>query len=144
MSPNQILLRWLNPITTASTKVGSTAGQAFLDNLANVNKNGFPGRFTQIANRLRLGTLLSDFDLNLLYHAAYTATLCHIAFNGLGGCAGQIRPDRELNRIALEQSFMRARHALELSTGWQALSPSIKEAVHRTFLTAFVEDTHLK
>ena len=85
-----------------------------------------------------------DWDeLKLLYRAAYRGTLCNIAINGLGGCGGRIKPQREANRTALEWRFMAAREELYASAGWQALSPAAKGSVERVFLNVFVADHNL-
>ena len=86
-----------------------TDGQSFLDQLAGSAQNGFAVRFSRISTRLGLGVSLNGREVSLLYEAAFYATLCNIAFNGLGGCGGQVKPSREANRIDLEREFMAAR-----------------------------------
>jgi hypothetical protein len=120
--------------------MGNTEGRRFLERLG---PEGFPVRFSRISNRLGLGAALCEEELKMLYHAAYTATLCHIAFNGFGGCAGEIKPERELNRIALEQGLMHAQNRLKVSGGWRGLPASMKETVERIFLRVFGEDENL-
>jgi len=86
-----------------------TDGQSFLDQLAGSSPDGFAVRFSRISTRLGLGVSLNGREVSLLYEAAFYATLCNIAFNGLGGCGGQVKPSREANRIDLEREFMAAR-----------------------------------
>jgi hypothetical protein len=85
-----------------------TSGQRFLDQLGGPFPNGFERRFSRISTSLGLGAALDGNDLNSLWEATFCATLCNIAFNGLGGCCGEIKPEREANRITLEGDFMAA------------------------------------
>lgn len=86
---------------------------------------------------------MSRDELSFLYQAAFCATLCNIAFNGLGGCGGVIRPQRELSRRRLEQDFMAARDKFFASAGWRALPNPQKSSVQRIFLNVFVMDENL-
>jgi hypothetical protein len=62
-----------------------TGGQNFLQKLSGPSYNGFERRFSKISIRLGLGNSLTEDELRLLYEATFRATLCNIAFNGLGG-----------------------------------------------------------
>jgi hypothetical protein len=95
------------------------------------------------SRRLDLRALFNRNELDALYRAAYYATLCNIAFNGLGGCQGQIKPEREQNRIELEQTFTAARNNLYQTTGWKKLSTHLKDAIHRVYLQVAVAEERL-
>jgi hypothetical protein len=118
-------------------------GQEFLAEFSGSAPNSFEGRFANISTRLDLGNALCGKELSLLYQAAFNATLCNIAFNGLGGCGGEIRPDRELNRTMLETRFMFSRDRFFGSAGWRALPKSRQESIERIFLTVFVTEENL-
>jgi hypothetical protein len=119
-----------------------TEGQVFLDRLARRPRT-FDSRFAQISTRLGLGAQLSRAELELLHQAAYLATLCNIALNGLGGCGGFIKLEREANRTRLEMHFLMARDLFYASAGWQRLDQCRRGAIGRIFLTVFVTDDNL-
>ena len=121
----------------------TTSSRDFLEMLADCAPNSFERRFAAISTRLVLGEALNGHDLGLLYDAALDAALCCIAFNGWGGCGGEIRPEREFNRIKLEREFMIARDKCFASAGWKALATSQQEAVQRIFLNVFVAEENL-
>ena len=118
-------------------------GQTFLEQLASSPAKGFTPRFSRTSMRLGLGACLSGSELSLLHDAAFYATLCNIAFNGLGGCGGQIKPHREANRISLESRFMAAREQFLSCDGWHALSATQKESIHKIFLNIIVAENNL-
>jgi hypothetical protein len=118
-------------------------GQDFLKELANFAPTTFEGRFFKTSARLELGSALSGGDLMLLYEAAFYATLCNIAFNGLGGCGGKIKPSKEANRLSLEHAFMGARNKFFSSAGWAALPDSKRGSIERIFLQIFVAPDNL-
>jgi hypothetical protein len=120
-----------------------TAGETYLEELAGFPPKTFPSHFASSATRLQLGTFLDRTELNWLYEAAYLAALCNIAINGLGGCSGIIKPERESNRRRLETEFMAARDKLYASAGWQALRPFVRHPVQRIFLRVFVNENNL-
>jgi hypothetical protein len=120
-----------------------TAGEEYLNGLAGLPPKTFPSRFSSSATRLRLGTVLDRTELKWLYEAAFVATLCNIAINGLGGCDGRIKPEREPNRRRLEREFMAARNKLYACAGWQALPPIVKDPIQRTFLRVSVNEDKL-
>jgi hypothetical protein len=113
-------------------------GHGFLKELASFPANTFEGRFFQCSTELDLGAALNESELMLLYEACFYATLCNISFNGLGGCGGAIKPERESNRRRLEQAFMGVREALYDSPGWTSLPDSTREYVQGRFLTVHV------
>lgn len=86
---------------------------------------------------------MNAHDLHRLYEAAFMAGLCHIAFNGLGGCHHLIRPDGERNRIALEQEFMAASDILFGSESWKNLNAVMREQIKEIFLTIAVAEQNL-
>ena len=116
----------------------TTDGQNFLRELAHFPSNTFEGRFFEISDRLRLGSVFNGHELVLLYEAAFYATLCNISFNGLGGCRGQIKASREANRISLERAFMAAREKLVACDGWKVLYPSERGEIRKILLNVFV------
>jgi hypothetical protein len=118
-------------------------GQEFLNRLANFPVHSFESRFSSISTRIGVGRALHLTEVHLLYEAAFAAVLCNIALNGLGGCNGRIKPQRERNRIRLELEFMEARGRLLGSPGWQALSASEKETIRRIFLSVRVDEDKL-
>ena len=118
-------------------------GQQFLDLLATFPPRSFERDFSKTSKRLGLGVVLSQQDLELLLDAAFSAGLCNIAINGLGGCRGEIKPQRELNRIWLEQEFMAARDAFYACPGWNVLRPSQKASIARIFLRVQVSKEKL-
>ncbi|HWV98620.1 MAG TPA: hypothetical protein VNZ64_02895 [Candidatus Acidoferrum sp.] len=118
-------------------------GQDFLDHLSGSSSNGFEKRFSQIATKHGLAALLDGSELSLLFQAALCATLCNIAVNGLGGCDGEIKPEREANRINLERVFMMARDRFCTSAGWKSLAAPERETIQRVFLSVFVAEDNL-
>jgi hypothetical protein len=111
--------------------------------LANSSPTTFERRFAKISRRLGLGNCLDSDELNLLYEAAFYATLCNIAFNGHGGCGGEIKADREFTRRRLEQDFMVVRERFFRSPGWTTLSKEIRGSVQRVFLDVFILEENL-
>ena len=83
---------------------------------------------------------MNSDELRLLCDAALCAAWCNIAFkfNGLGGGDGEIRSDREFNRMLLERKFMAARGEFCASVGWKALPKSTRDSIERIFLNIFV------
>jgi len=120
-----------------------TDGQNFLDRLANSSAEGFEVRFSKISSGLDLGASLRGSELSLLYQAAFYSALCNIAFNGLGGCDGQIKPSRELNRLSLERKFMAARDKFWGCAGWRTLPATQRESIVSIFLHVFVIEDNL-
>lgn len=118
-------------------------GQDFLDRLAGSSSNSFERRFSRLATKHGLAAALGGSELSLLFEAAVCATLCNIAVNGLGGCNGEIKPDREANRINLERAFMAARDRFRTSAGWKYLAAPEKQTIQRVFLNVFVADDNL-
>jgi hypothetical protein len=118
-------------------------GQQFLDLLAAFPPMSFENDFSKTSKRLGLGRVLGLEELQLLFDAAFCAGLCNIALNGLGGCRGQIKPERELNRIHLEQGFMAARDVFYACAGWANLQPSQKASIKRIFLRVQVNKEKL-
>ena len=121
----------------------NTDGQAFLEHIAVSSTNKFEVRFSRISIRLDLGSALDAKELSLLYEAAFLATLCNIAFNGLGGCGGEIKPDRELVRIMLEREFMEARTRFERCAGRKQLTSIQQTSIEHIFLNVFVSEENL-
>ena len=78
-------------------------GSEFLAELSGFAPNTFEGRFAVLSARLGLDGALSAKELRLLYQAAFYATLCNIAFNGLGRCGGEVKAEKEHQRIQLER-----------------------------------------
>jgi len=115
----------------------------FLQKLAGFPRRSFEGRFLEFAIRLRLGVKLTADDFKLLYEAALYASCCNLAFNGLGGCNGSIRPENETNRTGLELQFMAARDRFQVSVGWQALTPLQRQEVQTRLLRVSVADYNL-
>jgi len=116
-------------------------GHNFLERLRGFPPNTFERKFSHGAFRLGLGSLLSADELDFLLAAAFFAALCNISFNGLGGCGGKIKPEREAHRRALEAKFMAARDKLRASAGWRQLSRAKRAAVQGRFLTVTVTVT---
>jgi hypothetical protein len=119
-----------------------TDGRNYLDLLGGPSRNGFERRFSKISMRLGLGKTLMGHEIRLLYEATFCATLCNIAFNGLGGCGGEIKPEQEANRRNLEREFMVARGKLYSSVGWEALLASVKGSVQRIFLSVIIAEAN--
>jgi len=105
--------------------------------------DGFARRFAKVADVLGLSQHLSTTELNLLCEAAFLATLCNISFNGLGGCGGTIKPEREITRIRLEWRFMAARDEFQATAGWRSLSAFDQQEVQRVFLNVVVAQENL-
>jgi hypothetical protein len=120
-----------------------TTGEQYLNELASFPPRTFPSHFASSATGLHLGTALDRTELKWLYEAAFLATLCNIAINGLGGCGGRIKPEREPNRRRLEREFMAARDKLYASAGWQALPPLVRHPIQRVFLRISVNENNL-
>ena len=120
-----------------------TTGEEYLDELAGFPPKTFPSHFASRATNLHLGAALDRNELKWLYVAAFEATLCNIAINGLGGCGGKIKPEREPNRRRLERDFMAARDRLYGCAGWQTLSPSDRHPIRSTFLRVSVDADNL-
>jgi hypothetical protein len=118
-------------------------GQSFLDQLATFPADSFENRFSLVVSRLGLVTSLERNDLTLLYEAAYTATLCNIAFNGLRTSNGAFHSKIESELRGLEFEFMVARDALFASPGWQSLPRAEQLALSRIFLTVAVRPEKL-
>jgi hypothetical protein len=121
----------------------NTSGQQFLKLLGIFPEKTFEGAFTNSSTRLGLGALFDGDALALLFDAAFRARLCNIAFNGLGGCRGQIKPERELHRIHLEREFMVARDAFQATAGWQAFSEAQRWLVQSAFFHISVGEVKL-
>jgi hypothetical protein len=120
-----------------------TTGEQYLSELAGFPPKTFPRHFSRRATKLRLGAALDRAELRWLYEAAFMATLCNIAINGLGGCGGKIKPEREPNRRRLETEFMTARDRLHASAGWQALPPFVRHPIQSAFLRISVNEDNL-
>ena len=120
-----------------------TDGQEFLEELAGFPPKSFESNFSRIAERLELGRDLAREELDLLFWAAFGATLCNIAFNGLGGCGGIIRPEREANRTNLEREFMVARDEFYASDGWRSLTGPQRASIQQIFLSVSVNPDNL-
>jgi len=115
-----------------------TKAHQFLESLAAFPSGSFESRFSKTAARLDLGFTLNQAELDRLYEAAFCARLCNIAFNGRGGCAGKIKPEREGQRRNLETVFMTARDEFHSLAGWRALPPTQKIAIQELFLSISV------
>lgn len=118
-------------------------GQQFLERLAQSPHRTFERHFARAAIGLNLGPVLSAAELEMLYRAAYLATLCNIAFNGLGGCASKIKPEREANRVRLERSYMMARDVFYATLGWSSIGESRKSRVQNVFLAVSIAEHNL-
>ena len=120
-----------------------TDGNAFLEHLAISSSNRFQSRFSRVSLRLGLGEFLKAEELHQLYEAAFLAALCNISFNGLGGCGGEIKPERETARIMLEREFMAARGRFYRSTGWRTLKRNLRESIKQVFLDVQVVEANM-
>jgi len=118
-------------------------GEQLLKELANFPAKTFESHFSRTSRRLGLGPRLTREELTLLYRAAFLATLCNISFNGLGGCEGEISPDREGTRTGLEREFMAARDEFYACRGWQNLRASQQGPIQRVFFTVSVTEQNL-
>ena len=120
-----------------------TDGQDFLQQLASFPSNTFEGKFLKTSIRLGLGADFDADELGLLYRAAFRAALCNIAFNGLGGCNGDIKAEQEGSRLRLEREFMIARDRFYATCGWKVLGRSQKDSIETVLLRVLVEDRNL-
>jgi hypothetical protein len=120
-----------------------TSGEEYLKELAGFPPQTFPTRFSRIATKLHLSTAMDRSELRSLYDAAFGATLCNIAINGLGGCGGIIKPEHEHHRRRLETEFMAARDRLYACAGWQALPPFVRHPIQNMFLRISVNESNL-
>jgi hypothetical protein len=118
-------------------------GQHFLKKLSGFPQNSFENTFSKITARLGLGRALNAGELELLYAAAFLAALCNIAMNGLGGCGGQIKPEREANRMKLETEFMVTRDRFYATSGWNNLPASQRGMIQRLLLRVHVRPENL-
>ena len=117
--------------------------QDFSEELASCSRTGFKTKFGRVVRRLRLNEGLNRSELSSLYEAAFLAALCNISFNGLGGCGGEIKPEREFTRCRLEQCFMDARDNLQRCPGWRALKPAQKKSICTIFLSVSIAEENL-
>ena len=120
-----------------------TDGQAFLEKLGKFPSNTFEAKFLRSSLKMGLCKVLAAEEMRLLYRTAFRAVLCNIALNGLGGCGGLIRPEREINRVRLEQDFMAFRNRFFACAGWQNLRGPQRERIERQFLTVAVAEENL-
>jgi hypothetical protein len=118
-------------------------GQQFLQKLSGFPFDSFEYYFSQIADSLCLGEAMGAGDLRRLSEAALLARLCNIAFNGSGDSYEDIKPEREFNRIRLEQKFMVSMARLRDCAGWNSLSRFQRETAARFFLEVSVAEDHL-
>jgi len=118
-------------------------GYDFLEQLAEFPAHSFEHRFSKQSLRLGLASVLNGEALDLLCDAAFYATLCNIAFNGLGGCRGVIKPEHERTRRVLEREYMAARDRFYASKGWKNLPVLPRRSIQRAFLTVFVAGDNL-
>jgi len=114
--------------------------QDFSEELESCSRPGFKDRFSQIFGRLGLEGGLKPGEVSRLYEAAFLAALCNISFNGLGGCGGVIKPEKETTRCRLEQAFMDARDNFFRCAGWKSLPPARKKSIRAIFLTVLVAE----
>jgi hypothetical protein len=119
------------------------SGKQMLRELASFPFATFENKFSRGASRIGLGSLLSRDELQLLYDAAFIAAMCNISFNGLGGCGGEIKPERERHRRNLEAQFMFASGNFYASAGAKALTESQRVDVARTFLAISIHEREL-
>lgn len=117
--------------------------QDFSEELENCSRTGFKGKFGQLSRRMGLKSGLNRSDLSRLYEAAFMAALCNISFNGLGGCGGEISPEKEHTRRRLEQAFMDARYNFYRCAGWKRLPAVRKKMIEGIFLTVLVFEENL-
>ena len=115
----------------------------FFEELTSCSRSSFKPKFDRTLRQLRLNPGLKQEEVARLREAALLAALCNISFNGLGGCAGEIRPEKEPTRRRLEYAFMDACNNFFLSPGWKKLPPAQKESVRNVFLTVVVEEENL-
>src|SRR5579862_8601150 len=112
------------------------------NNLPKVTE-GFQRRFDGVCSKLSLAEHLTIPELGFLCVAAYYAILCNIAFNGLGGCKGKIRPERELHRIGLERGFMSARAKVYDAAGWKNMPAFTRFSADKLLLKVSVHEDNL-
>jgi hypothetical protein len=112
------------------------------NNLPQVTQ-GFQRRFDSICARLLLAEHMGGEELGFLCVAAFYAMLCNIAFNGLGGCQGEIKPERELHRIGLERGFMTARDRVYGADGWKNAPEFTRISADRLLLRVSVLEDNL-
>ena len=120
-----------------------TNGHEYIEQLAGFPPTTFESKFSRIAAGLRLATAMNRTELECLFNAALLAIWCNTAFNGLGGCGGIIKPDRESDRIRLEREFMAACDRLYASTGWKALPPFVRNSIQASLLHVSVHEGNL-
>jgi len=118
-------------------------GQDFLEELSEFPPNTFENTFLKITARLGLGCSLNGNELRMLYGAAFQAAICNIAMNGMGGCAGRIKPEPEANRTRLETEFMAARDRFYASPGWNNLPAAQRGMIQRILLRVYVRPEKL-
>lgn len=118
-------------------------GQWFLQKLSEFPFDSFEYYFSQVAESLCLGEVMGAADLHRLADAASLARHCNIAFNGSGDSYGDIKPERELNRVMLEQKFMASMAKLRCCAGWNSLSRFHRETAAQFFLEVSVAEDHL-
>jgi hypothetical protein len=117
--------------------------QDFFQTNAGISRVDFKQNFADVIHVLALESKLSAFELSLLHRAAFRAALCNIAFNGRGGCAGWIKPEREDHRRNLEITFMSARNCIYASDGWAALDRHDQSEIKRRLLAVGVSELNL-
>ena len=103
----------------------------------------FETQFTRLADNLALSSWLSAENLRRLCEAAFYARLCNISFNGLGGCGGHVKPEREANRIILEQEFMAACATFWASSAVQTIPHGLRTRIRGVFLNVSVAEENL-
>jgi hypothetical protein len=119
-------------------------GQQFLEELSEFPPNTFQATFSKTSARLGLGAALKCGELRLLYRAAYQATLCNIAMNGLGAHGGRIiGHGREADRTRLEIEFMSAQERFYSSRGWKNLPAAQRGTIQRVLLRVSVRPENL-
>jgi hypothetical protein len=131
------------PRVERSQIIMDSDSQDFSEELENCSRTGFKGKFGQLARRMGLRSGLNRSELSRLYEAAFLGALCNISFNGLGGCGGEISPEKEPTRRRLEQAFMDARDNFCSCSGWKALPVGRKRQIRAIFLTVLVADENL-
>jgi hypothetical protein len=118
-------------------------GQWFLQKLSEFPFDSFEYYFSQIAESLCLGEAMGAADLHRLSEAASLARDCNIALNGSGDSYGEVKPERELDRIVLEQKLMASMAKLRDCPGWNSLSRFQRETAACFFLEVSVAEDHL-
>jgi hypothetical protein len=117
--------------------------QDFFEELETCSREGFKSKFSQLLRRMSLRDGMNRSELSRLYEAAFLAALCNVSFNGLGGCGGEIRPEKETTRRRLEQAFMDACDNFFRCAGWKTLSPARQKSVKSVFLSVAVSEENL-